>query len=175
MPRYPDDRDHLDADEFESDRPSRSRRSRPDRPKGTIPWVLGAIICLSVVVCGGLTCFGGAWMLKTFVRQLPQVTSTTDLFLDRLQHGQLEAAYELTSRSYHQQNSRQQFEDFVKHFEMFTAHKTRTVNRTFIRTNQSGTEATVGMTLQTPNNAMTCTLILVQEADEWRVDRITVP
>jgi hypothetical protein len=36
-------------------------------------------------------------------------------------------------------------------------------------------QARIQMTLNAPNNATTCTLILVQEGGEWKVKEITVP
>ncbi len=39
----------------------------------------------------------------------------------------------------------------------------------------NGKQARIQMTLQAPNNATTCTLILVDEGGAWKVNQISVP
>jgi hypothetical protein len=178
MPRYPDDRD---AD------PLDDRRERPDdeRPyrdprlpgfgSGKVLLTLVGCGCLVVLGCGGVIAVGAVWGWKVFTEQLPQATGVADQFLDRLQHGDVEAAYEMTTRGFRERDTRQQFADFVQRSQMFTTHTTRTVSSARIFTNQAGSQATVVMTLHSPKNAMTCTLLLVEEGDEWKVDRVTLP
>jgi len=136
--------------------------------------IFGGIGCLVVLVCGGLIALA-IWGVSSFATKLAPANGAAEQFLSELQQNQIERAYSLTSKEFQNRMTKDQFSDFVKQFEMFGKHTSRQISGTHVFTNQNGTTATIKMTLRSPNNAMTCTLILVEEVGNWKVDAIKVP
>jgi hypothetical protein len=58
---------------------------------------------------------------------------------------------------------------------MFGKHTLRTVSGTNVFQNQSRTYVAFKMTLHSSNNAMNCTLVLIEEKDGWKIEKLTVP
>lgn len=76
---------------------------------------------------------------------------------------------------YRAKNTPEQFASFIKQHETLSKHTTRTMNGFNIYSGTNGKQARIQMTLQAPNNATTCTLILVDEGGAWKVNQISIP
>ncbi len=166
---YDRDSDDLD-DARDRDRPSRRRKSS----SGPLLLILGGVGCVILLGCGGLIAVA-IWGFSTLATQLPQATDAANEFLSQLQQNQVDGAYALTSTDFRRRNTQEQFADFVKKFEMFGKHTSRELNGANLFQNQSGKQVIIKMTLHSPNNAMTCTLELVEEEGAWKVNKLTVP
>lgn len=165
-------------DDPDDSRAERRRRERDDQPHGASNRPLFIILAITggilLLCCGGL--FGvGAYLIGSLSKELPQATSTADEFLDLLQEKKLDKAYRMTSADYRAKNTLEQFTDYVNKYEMFEKHTSRTTNGVNILQNGVKKEMFVKMTLQSPNNAMNCTLELIEESDGWKVEKFTVP
>lgn len=169
--RTDEDRDAL-ADRAE-ERPRR-REPRPNKSSRTLWYVLGGAGCLLVLICGGGVALI-VWGVNAFTKDLPAVQSTVDSFFDALKADKLDDAYATCSTGYQRQTSREQFAAFVKQYGAFQRHQTRSMNGFNIFSGTAGKQARIQQTLHEPNNAMTCTLILVVENGTWKVDKVTVP
>jgi len=186
-----DDRDHETPERDDPDRSERNRdRSYRDRDRdyddrershgkkssstGTVLLIVGGIGCLVVLVCGGLIGLG-IWAFTNMATKLTPAIVKAEEFMGDLQQNQIDRAYSLTSKEYQKQNSSAQFADYIKKFEMFTKHTSRSITSTFLNQNQAATQVTIQMTLNSPNNAMTCTLILIEEQDTWKISSLSVP
>ena len=168
-----DDRDR--DDERENDRRSRRRDDPPPRSSSKpLFMILGGIGCVFLLCCGGLTGVG-IWGFNAFKTQLEPAIATSNEFLDLLQEKQRDEAYAMTSSGFRARTSETQFAEFLKKFEMFSQATSRSLTSANILQDQSGSQVVVKMTLNSPNNAMTCTLILVKEQESWKVENLTVP
>jgi hypothetical protein len=176
MSRDYDERDR-DYDERDRDYDERDRGRNPRRKKssfGPILLLVGGIGCIILVVCGGLIALA-IWGVSSFATKLAPAMEASDQFFDELQQNQIDRAYLLTSKEYRKRTSSEQFADYIKQFEMFGKHTSRQISSTHIFTNQNGSTATIKMTLKSPNNAMTCTLTLIDEHGNWKVNTLNVP
>ena len=175
----------MDNESDERPRRNRDRDRDPDREYDRGPsrgssnrttWIiLGAAGCGLVLVCSGALALLVVWGFKSFTTDFPAAQAAADQFLDKLQADKVNDAYALTSTKFHAEQSREQFEGFVKRFETLTRHTSRTQNGFRLFQGPDGKRASIQMTLNAPNNAMTCTLVLTEEAGTWKVEMITVP
>jgi len=164
-----------DSDNLDDDARARDRRSRRQKSSsGPLLLILGGIGCVILLGCGGLIALA-IWGFSTLATQLPQATDAANEFLSQLQQNQVDGAYALTSTDFQRRNTLEQFADFVKKFEMFGKHTSRELNGANFFQNASGKQVIIKMTLQAPNNAMTCTLEFVEEQGVWKVNNFTVP
>ena len=159
-----------DADERDSDRrPPRGSSNR------TVWLVLGAAGCGLLLVCSGPIAVV-IWMVKSFATDIPVAQGAADQFLNCLQGGRIDDAYALTSTQFRAKQSPEQFAGFVTQFETFTRHTSRTQTGTrMLLPHDRGKHVYIQMTLNAPNNAMTCSLVLIKEAGVWKVEKLTVP
>jgi hypothetical protein len=164
------------TEEFDdSEQPTpRRRRPRPNRSNRNLWVILGGIGCLVLLVCGGLVAMV-FWGVSAFTKDLPEVERASTEFFDAIKAGNLEIAYGKTTAAYQAQNPPDQFAAFIRRFETLSKHTTRTMNGLNIFTGTGGKQARIQMTLNAPNNATTCTLILVDEAGVWKINQISVP
>lgn len=163
----PSDRDydhHRDSD-----------REPPSTSSNRIVWLILAGGCGMFLLCGGGIVALVIWGVSSFTKDLPATQAVADQFLDRLQEGKIGDAYALTSTQFRAEMSLEQFREFVKKHETFTRHTSRTQNGFRIFQDGSGKRAFIQMTLHAPNNAMTCTLVLIEEGGSWKVQKVTVP
>jgi hypothetical protein len=126
-------------------------------------------------VCGGGLAALVGWGIRGFVKDLPAATAVSDQFFDALQQGRIDDAYALTSAKFRAEQNREEFAQFLKKFETLTRHTSRTQNGFRIFHDGSGKRAFIQTTLHAPNNALTCTLVLIEEAGTWKVEQLTVP
>ncbi|MDB5311520.1 MAG: hypothetical protein JWO38_5722 [Gemmataceae bacterium] len=165
-----------DRDPDYDDRENSPRARRPGNRSNRSLWlVLGGIGCVVVLGCGGLIAAGLIWGLQAFTTDLPAATAAAEEFLDLLQQNRIDDAYAATSAGFQARQDREQFAAFVKRFETFTKFTSRSLTGARFFQNNNKKQVIVKMTLHAPNNAMTCTLELVQEDGVWKVDKITVP
>ncbi len=159
-------------------RPLRVRRDdRGGRPSSNKSlWIiLGAVGCVSLLGCLGLVALAGYWGFKAFTNDIPAAQTAADQFLSVLKEGKIEDAYASMSADYRAKHSPEQFAAFLKKIETFTRHTSRTRNGVRMHQDGSGKRVYIQMTLKAPNNATTCTLVMVEQDGTWKVDGITVP
>jgi hypothetical protein len=133
--------------------------------------IVGGVGLICLLACGGC----GYWMFKAFTTDLPAAQASANAFLDDLQSSRIESAYGQTTQGFQASMTLQQFRDFLKQYSTFTSQTSRTQNGFRVYSGTGGKQATVQMTLRTSNNAMTCTLILMQEGEQWKVHHLSVP
>jgi hypothetical protein len=171
--------------DYEDDRPRRGRNWDDERNSDSGPrrsssnrntiLVLCAAGCGLVLLCSGLIAAALIWGLRSVATDVPAAQTVADQFLDQLQQGQLDGAYALTSTKFRAEYDRKQFEEFIKKYESFTHHTSRTEQGFRLFQDGNGKHVFFQKTLNTPNNAMTCTLVMIEEAGNWKVEKITVP
>ncbi len=169
--------DYEDSASPVGDRDDEEPRRRKSRSKGSnrsLWWILGGAGCLIVLVCGGGIALV-VWGVNAFTKEMPAVQGVADSFFEAIKAGNMEVAYSKTSAAYRGQNTPERFAAFINQYETLTKHTTRTMNGFNIFTGTSGKTSRIQMTLQAPNNAMTCTLLLVEEGGVWKVNQISVP
>lgn len=135
--------------------------------------VIIGLILIMALVCGGLTLFG----IKKFMPFLQQIVSDTQAsqqagssFLADIAADKLESAYEATSDSYRKTTTIKQFREFV-------AKNPALVNGTAAMTQIQFLNNVMTVTFQvnSPQGQTSCTLTLVKQGDDWKVDRFTIP
>ncbi|HEV3384576.1 MAG TPA: hypothetical protein VG097_07155 [Gemmata sp.] len=174
---YERDYSEHDHDHDERERDDDDERERKPRRKkssfGPILLLVGGIGCVVLVVCGGLIALA-IWGFSSFATKLAPAMEAAEEFFGELQENQIDRAYLLTSKEYRRRTSSEQFADYIKQFEIFGKHTSRQISSTHIFTNQNGSTVTIKMTLKSPNNAMTCTLTLIEEQGSWKVNTLNV-
>jgi hypothetical protein len=168
-----DDRDPDEADR--EDRPHRYRRRVGGGSNRTLWLVFGGAGCVAVLGCGGVIALVVFWVIPVVTTDFPAANAAAEQFLDLLQQNRVDDAYAATSPGFQSRQSREEFARYVKRFETFTRHTSRTTTGVRVVQNNGRKEAFIQMTLQAPNNAMTCTLELVEADGVWEVDKITIP
>ncbi len=167
------------ANEYEEQRPG---EERPRRAGGPAPGsnnsaciIISSIGCLLCLGCVGLVAFAGYFGFKAFTTDMPAAQAVANQFLDLIQQNKIDEAYALTSPAFRTRLNPEQFGEFLKQFETFTKHTSRSQNAVRIFEDGRGKRVYLQLTLHAPNNAMTCTLEMVAEAETWKVNSITVP
>lgn len=169
----------MDSDERDDDRDDYDRpRRRPARGTNTTVWivlgVIAAVLLLGAIACGGLF-YMGFRAAKDMVGTIGNATGAAETFLNQLQANQVSAAYQSTSQAYRAAHTPEQFAKFVAQYPMLTGHTTRAAT-TFNMMQVNGKQQfRIQYNLTGPNNATTCTLIMVEENGTWVVDSFTVP
>ena len=166
--------DYKDSERPGEDNGRRSRQPRSTGSNRTLWLILGGTGCSIVLVCGGIVALA-VWGVSAFTKDFPAVEGVANEFFDAVKAGNLEVAFNKTSAGYRAKNTPEQFASFIEQHETFSKHTTRTMNGFNIYSGTNGKQARIQMTLQAPNNATTCTLILVDEGGAWKVNQISVP
>ena len=92
-------------------------------------------------------------------------------FFNDVAAGKLDAAYARTSDDYRQKTSPEQFKALIaKHAGFKQLNK-----QSYKSINVGPEQVSYTAKISGPNGSLTCTIQLVQEDDEWKVDRFTVP
>jgi|GEM_PF-6731697 len=175
---YEDPRHDPDANPFDRDydRNRDSDREPPRSSSNRSVWlILLAGGCGMFLLCGGGIVAFVIWGVSSFTKDFPAAQAVADQFLERLREGKIDDAYALTSPEFRAQMSQEQFGEFMKKHETFTRQTSRTQNGFRVIHDGGGKRVFIQMTLRSPNNAMTCTLVLIEEGGSWKVQKLTVP
>jgi hypothetical protein len=135
--------------------------------------ILGGLGLIAVLVCAGF----GYWVYKGAAADFAIADPSAQTFLDRVRDGQFQTAYQSTSQSFRAAQTLDEFIGFINRHATFKSHTSRTLQDWRVRT-YPGTGkklATIQVTLRAPDNATTCTLVLVEEGGQWKVEKLTVP
>lgn len=124
-----------------------------------------------IVVCGGCS----IWMFKSIATDIPPAQAAADAFMDDLKADRIDAAYAATSSTFKGTTSPEKFREFVNRFDTLKTQTSRSFNNSMVHHGTSGKQVTLKMTLHAPNNAMSCTMIMVEENGQWKVLRLNVP
>ena len=124
-----------------------------------------------IIVCGGC----GIWLFKSIATDIPPAQAAANVFMDDLKADRVDPAYASTSSGFKSTESLEKFRDFVKRLDTFKTQTSRSFDSSMIHHGTYGKQATLKMTLHAPNNAMSCTLTMVEENGQWKVQRLNVP
>jgi hypothetical protein len=97
---------------------------------------------------------------------LPALQLSADAFLGDLAGGRVGAAYARTSTGFRAGQGLEEFRAFVDRYPALKVHTSQ---------QPGGPVGTVKMTILSPNSSLSFTLVFVQEEEEWKLDRFTVP
>jgi hypothetical protein len=136
--------------------------------------IVAAVLLIVGLACAGLVALA-VWGVNMAMTQMTALTTTTDAFLNDLQANRVQAAYDQTSQGFHARLSREQFAALVKKYPALTTWTSRSYNGFQVNTTPGSARATVRVTLVGPNNSLSCTLVLVEEGGQWKVDDLTAP
>ncbi len=150
------------------------KHRRPRSSNKTLFIILGVIGGLGLVMVAG--CAGcGFWMFRAISTDIPPAQASADAFLADLQAGRIDVAYASTSGSFQSAQSLPQFREFVSRFATLKSHTSHSYDNSMIHHGTAGKQAVLKTTLRSPDNAMSCTLTVVQESGQWKVQGISVP
>jgi hypothetical protein len=133
--------------------------------------VVGSVGLLATLTCAGC----GLWAFKALSTDMPAARGAADAFLVDLKSGDVGAAYSKTSRGFQSAQTSERFRDLVERVSMFTTHTSRTFDGGRVYQGTDGTKATFKVTLHSANDAMPCTLTLVREDGQWKVQQMNIP
>jgi hypothetical protein len=150
---------------------TRMRRGSGNKVILIVLAVVGGVGLVVVLACAGC----GIWAFKSITKDIPPAQASADAFLDDLKAGRTDAAYGSASSSFKTTQTLEQFREFVNRFDTLKTQITRSTESSRLFQGTGGKKVTLKMTLQSPNNAMSCTLIMVEENGQWKVERLSVP
>lgn len=152
-------------------RPVLQRRGSTNKAIIIVLAIVGFFGLLMIVLCAGC----GIWMYKSFTRDIPPAQTAANAFLDDLKADRIDAAYAGTSSTFKSAESLDQFREFVKKYDGFRTNVSRSFDFKQINQTTSGKRVNFKMTLTSPNNALSCSLTMLEENGQWKVERLTVP
>jgi hypothetical protein len=124
-----------------------------------------------VLLCAGLLYFA----VKTMGTDIPAAQAAGDSFLGDLKSDRVEAAYAKSTKAFQSGQTLEEFKVFLDRFSIFKTHTSKSSSGVHVFHGTGGKQATIKMTLISENNAMSCTLVLIEESGEWLVQKLTVP
>lgn len=136
----------------------------------TVLIVVGSIGFLACLACGGF----GLWAFKSLSTDLPAAQEAADAFLDDLKSDRIETAYAKTSGAFRNAQTLERFRGLVDQSSSVKTHTSRTFDGGRIFHGPGGKQATITMTLRSPNGATPCILTLVPEDDQWKVQALNI-
>jgi ABC-type antimicrobial peptide transport system permease subunit len=138
--------------------------------------IIAGVILVIVASCFGL----GYFFLKAIspamssamqmVNDLQQATATGQQFMADVAADRIDAAYEHTTKDF---QKRQDLEAFRKFVAKHPGLKGNLPNFTNMQPLQG--RCTMAFTITGPNGAVTGTLVVIKEGEEWKVDQFTIP
>src|ERR1700722_5575873 len=152
----------------------RERRPRKKSSStGSLLLIFGGIGCLVVLVCGGIIAYGVYKVMPLF-KGITQGTVTAEQFFEDLKQNQIDKEYELTSKEFRGKLTRDQFAEKVKKNDTLVKHTSRSVNSAnFVQVNDNK-QLVITMTLHGPTGDKSCTMTLVEDQDNWKVNSLTI-
>jgi hypothetical protein len=155
----------------------RSERPRTGSSSKTVWIVLGIVGGLLLLVCGGCI-IGGFFIWKSPLGQKVQAATGAQLaaqdFFQRLGSGNVETAYNATSKGFQSRQSLAQFRAFVDRNPGLKSAQ----NPTFQVDANSMTETSSKFQVIIPTTSgatLNGTLRMIKEGDQWKVDDFTIP
>jgi hypothetical protein len=138
------------------------------------------VIILIVLGAGGfvlmLGCAGCIYLGYTaYKSSVPAAQASADAFLDELKADHVDAAYDSTSSTFRSAQTKQQFRDFVSRVKTLKTQTSRSIDSSSLFEGTGGKKVTLKITLHSPDNATSCTIVLVEEQGQWKVEKISVP
>jgi len=135
--------------------------------------VVAGIVLLIVLVCGGL----GYVLIKNLAPFVTQMVNDMQVaqgvgqaFAGDISNGKLENAYARTSASYQHGTSIKQFQDLVAKHPALTNGSPSIINFQLVNNT-----VVMQVTFNGPKGSTQCTVHMIKENDEWKVDRFTIP
>jgi hypothetical protein len=140
---------------------------------------VASVLIVALVVCGGLgyMAFQGAQKAIQSATQIMNdvnlAQATGERFLGDIASGHLEDAYAATSDGYQKEHNFEQFKQFIDKNAILKSHTSRAMTNTNFNPNQ--TQMTLQYSLSDPGKTGSCSLTIVKEGEQWKIDRFTVP
>jgi hypothetical protein len=143
--------------------------------------VVAAVLLVALLACGGLG-FLALRSVQQVVQSATQVVNdmkvgqaVADQFLTEIASGQLEDAYSSTSAGYQKEHSLEQFKEFIDKNPFLKSQTSQMATTTNVTQNPTTLQLTLQYSLSGPDKSGTCTLTIVKEGDQWKIDHFTVP
>src|ERR1700722_12917104 len=161
--------------EEREDRPRRRRRPPEKKSTSNALLIVGGIGCAILLVCGGLIGFG-IYKGMPLIKGMTQATLVSEIFFRNLQQNKVDDAYTLTSEEYRKNNDFKKFADFVKQNDILTKHTTRQViTANLVPPNDlTSRKMMINVTLQADKDSKTCTIMLIKEGEDWKVNSVAL-
>lgn len=138
------------------------------------------VLIIALIGCGGLVvlalaCGGiGYWYYQKSQKDMPAAQAAAEAFLDALKAHKIDAAYDQTSSAYQKTMPKDQFANYLKAFPALTDWTSRSVQLGFAVPVKDSGMANVIMQLQSKQGPKMCTIMLMKEGNDWKVQQITV-
>jgi len=136
--------------------------------------VLGGLLLVAVLACGGLFYFGFR-TAKDVVGNMTAAAKSAENYLSELQAGDAAAAYRSMSQRYRSATTHAEFEQFLAQNKGLLKHTGRSSSSFNMNSVNGATQYVAKYTITGPTAGAFCTLTLVEENGAWVVDSITVP
>jgi hypothetical protein len=137
-------------------------------------WIVLSIVGGLVVLCGCCVGVPGAIYLanKDKINAVVGAQITAEQFLQHVSAGNTDSAYDLTSKAFQNRMSKQQFKSFV---EKTSGLRNQRGHQVQMDPNSvTSNSATLAGSISTSSGStLACTLKMVKEGDQWRVDDFT--
>jgi hypothetical protein len=139
--------------------------------------IVAGVVLVIVLVCGGVGYFAIQAISKVASSAMEMVQDVQsgrvagEDFLSDVANDRLEAAYGRMTAAYQKGRSLDEFRKLIDQSPVLKTHTSRT---------QSGITVTppkvvIQATLNRPTGASACTLQVIKEGEQWKVDQFTVP
>jgi hypothetical protein len=144
--------------------------ARPDRTVRNVLLILLGILgmgTIAVVAC----CGGFIWMASNAAVEVPQAQAGAELFLDQIADGKSNSSYQSTTTAFRAGVSEEQFNTFLVSLPPDLSRTSRKIS--FARINTFNGVSQVFF--RVVSNGKSCTIIVVKEGRDWKVQRVNVP
>src|SRR5262245_45755748 len=154
-----------------------------ERPSSNAKIVLLIVVIVSVVLlvvvatCAGLGYLAMRSMSQGMSKMMDMVTdmqlsqTTAQTFLNDLAAGRIESAYAQTTKAYQARQSLEQFRDLIEKNPALQKQTSSMVNPTQMNPGLCTFTATVSG----PAGAVSCTIHVIKEGEQWKIDRFSIP
>ncbi|HZU35496.1 MAG TPA: hypothetical protein VFA18_06300 [Gemmataceae bacterium] len=146
----------------------------PKSNTGKMLLIIGLVGCgglvLVVAICGGV----GYWFYTKMQAEAPGARAAAEAFLDDVKANHIDAAYARMSQQYHKTMTHADFVNYLKAFPVLASYTSRNVMMTVAMPIKDSGAATITMQLQSPKGMQMCTITLIKEGGDWKIQQLQV-
>jgi hypothetical protein len=132
--------------------------------------IAGCGFVFAIAACAGLIYWGSG-----LFAELPNVQAGASKFLDDIDAGRIDTAYDSAAPAFQAKLTREEFASFVKHYPVLQKQTRRTMTGMRIYQRPTGEQATINYQLSNDKNSLALMLSLVKVNGQWRVESMNVP
>jgi len=108
------------------------------------------------------------------IKGATQATVKAEQFLNYLKDNKIDSAYSLTSKEFRTNFDPEQFADYVKKNDILSKNTSRSVNAANFVQVQDKPQMMINMSLHSPTGIKVCTMTLIEEKDEWKINSLSI-